>query len=197
MTKKTDSDDSNDSETAREQKRERVLRDRAERLARVERRGEAGEVAAQVAVIAVGGERFGVPAERIRELVDVPAIAGLPDLPGWLPGIAQIRGELVSVVDLARLFGIVAEKAAEKVAEKAADAAPGCLVVVECAAGPLGLLAGRNLGFRVVRSTEIAEGFSQSTSRDERPVRFVTRDLCAVLDLDRLAADERLVVHQV
>jgi len=193
MTKKTDSDDSNDSETAREQKRERVLRDRAERLARVERRGEAGEVAAQVAVIAVGGERFGVPAERIRELVDVPAIAGLPDLPGWLPGIAQIRGELVSVVDLARLFGIVPEKAAEK----AADEAPGCLVVVECAAGPLGLLAGRNLGFRVVRSTEIAEGFSQSTSRDERPVRFVTRDLCAVLDLDRLAADERLVVHQV
>jgi chemotaxis signal transduction protein len=188
MTKKTDSADSDDSEAAREQKREQVLRARAERLARVDRRGEAGEVVAQVAVIAVGGERFGVPAERIRELVDVPAIASLPDLPGWLPGIAQIRGELVSVVDLARLFGIVAEKAA--------DEAPGCLVVVECAAGPLGLLAGGNLGFRVVRSTEIAEGFSQSTSRDDRPVRFITRDLCAVLDLDRLAADERLVVHQ-
>jgi chemotaxis signal transduction protein len=194
MTKKADSED------AREPKREQVLRARAERLARAERRSEAGEVAAQVAaqvaVIAVGDERFGVPAERIRELVDVPAIASLPGLPGWLPGLAQIRGELVSVVDLARLFGIVAEKAAEKVAEKAADEAPGCLVVVECAAGPLGLLASRNLGFRVVRSTEIAAGFSQSTSRDERPVRFVTRDLCAVLDLERLAADERLVVHQ-
>jgi chemotaxis signal transduction protein len=186
MTKKADSED------AREPKREQVLRARAERLARVERRGEAGEVAAQVAVIAVGDERFGVPAERIRELVNVPAIAGLPGLPGWLPGIAQIRGELVSVVDLARLFGIVAEKSAEK----SADEAPGCLVVVECAAGPLGLLASCNLGFRVVRSTEIAAGFSQSTSRDERPVRFVTRDLCAVLDLERLAADERLVVHQ-
>jgi len=173
-----------DSTDARELRRKQVLRERAARLARVERRGEAGEVSAQVAVVAVGDERFGVPAEHIRELVDVPAVAGLPGLPSWLPGIAQIRGELVSVVDLARLFGVEAGEA------------PGCLVVVECAAGPLGLLAGRNLGFRVVRSTEIAEGFSQSTARDERPVRFVTRDLCAVLDLERLAADERLVVHQ-
>src|SRR5215470_9121354 len=129
-----------DSENARERKRDQVLRARAERLARAERRGEAGEMTARVAVVAVGSERFGVPAERIRELVNVPAIAGLPGLPNWLPGIAQIRGELVSVVDLARLFGVEA------------DEAPGCLVVVECAAGPLGLLASRNLGFRVVRS---------------------------------------------
>lgn len=61
----------------------------------------------------VGRETFGVPIGLVHEIVRVPDITAVPDSPGYVEGVINLRGKIVSVVDLRKRFGekaIVAHK---------------------------------------------------------------------------------------
>ena len=53
----------------------------------------------------VGREVFGVPINLVHEIVRVPEITSVPDSPGGVQGVINLRGKIVSVVDLRRRFG--------------------------------------------------------------------------------------------
>jgi len=53
----------------------------------------------------VGREVFGVPIALVHEIVRVPEITSVPDSPGFVQGVINLRGKIVSVVDLRRRFG--------------------------------------------------------------------------------------------
>jgi purine-binding chemotaxis protein CheW len=56
----------------------------------------------------VGRETYGVPIASLREIVRVPEITAVPDAPSYLEGIINLRGRIISVVDLRKRFGQVA-----------------------------------------------------------------------------------------
>src|SRR5262249_53587665 len=61
----------------------------------------------------VGRETFGVPIGMVHEIVRMPEITSVPDSPGYVEGVINLRGKIVSVVDLRKRFGekeIVANK---------------------------------------------------------------------------------------
>ena len=53
----------------------------------------------------VGREVFGVPIAMVHEIVRVPEITSVPDSPGCVQGVINLRGKIVSVVDLRQRFG--------------------------------------------------------------------------------------------
>jgi purine-binding chemotaxis protein CheW len=53
----------------------------------------------------VGRETFGVPITSLHEIVRVPEITAVPDAPHYLEGVINLRGKIVSVVDLRKRFG--------------------------------------------------------------------------------------------
>jgi purine-binding chemotaxis protein CheW len=53
----------------------------------------------------VGRETFGVPIRLVHEIVRVPEITSVPDSPGYVEGVINLRGKIVSVVDLRKRFG--------------------------------------------------------------------------------------------
>ena len=53
----------------------------------------------------VGRETFGVPIGLVHEIVRVPEITNVPDSPGYVEGVINLRGKIVSVVDLRKRFG--------------------------------------------------------------------------------------------
>ncbi len=53
----------------------------------------------------VGRETFGVPIGLVHEIVRVPEITSVPDSPGYVEGVINLRGKIVSVVDLRKRFG--------------------------------------------------------------------------------------------
>jgi len=153
--------------------REEILRRRAARLAGDGVEGARRTVAVQAAVVSVGAQRIAIPAEDLREIVPLPDVTPLPGLPPWLLGIAQVRGELLGVVDLASIVGVSGERAA-------------IMAIVDGSGGPLGLALNSVVGFRDIHvdelSTELGEGA-------QRPFRAITRDLVAVLDVRRLPVE--------
>lgn len=49
-------------------------------------------------------ELYAVSALEVAEVVHPPQITSVPNVPEWLLGIANLRGEIISVVDLSKLW---------------------------------------------------------------------------------------------
>jgi purine-binding chemotaxis protein CheW len=54
----------------------------------------------------LGRDEMALPIDSVREIGYLPEITPLPNIPPWIRGIVQIRGEILSVVDCCMLFGI-------------------------------------------------------------------------------------------
>ncbi len=48
----------------------------------------------------IGSELFGVPISTVQEIVRVPAIARIPQAPDFVEGVINLRGRVITVVDL-------------------------------------------------------------------------------------------------
>src|SRR5438105_1725286 len=53
----------------------------------------------------VGRETFGVPISLVHEIVRVPEVTAVPEAPDCIEGVINLRGKIVSVVDLRKRFG--------------------------------------------------------------------------------------------
>lgn len=59
----------------------------------------------QYVTFAVAGEMFAVPIAPVQEIIRMPDVAGLPLAPPALDGLANLRGRVLPIVNLRRLFG--------------------------------------------------------------------------------------------
>jgi len=59
----------------------------------------------QIVGFRVGTETFGLPISFVREIVRVPQITPVPNAPDFVEGVINLRGRIVSVIDLRKRFG--------------------------------------------------------------------------------------------
>lgn len=62
----------------------------------------------------VGKEIFGVPINLVHEIVRVPEITAVPDAPECIEGVINLRGKIISIVDLRKRFGETQIEASRK-----------------------------------------------------------------------------------
>lgn len=62
----------------------------------------------------IGKETFGVPIGLIHEIVRVPEITAVPDAPDYVEGVINLRGKIISVIDLRKRFGEAQIEASRK-----------------------------------------------------------------------------------
>jgi purine-binding chemotaxis protein CheW len=134
----------------------------------------------EVAACTVGSEKFGIPVQHLREIVPLPTVTRLPHAPPWMLGIAQVRGTLLSVVDLARLCTVRGQSV------------PRHLAVVQAAQGPIGFTIDDVLACRSVSSSMLEP---EGHRTDHRALLGVTQDLLVVLDVPKLLALPELFVQ--
>jgi purine-binding chemotaxis protein CheW len=59
----------------------------------------------QIVGFQVGRETYGVLITSLHEIVRVPEITAVPDAPDYMEGVINLRGKIVSVIDLRKRFG--------------------------------------------------------------------------------------------
>jgi purine-binding chemotaxis protein CheW len=67
--------------------------------------GDDSSSANQYVTFAVAGEMFAVPMAPVQEIIRVPAVSQLPLAPSTLDGLANLRGQVLPIINLRRLFG--------------------------------------------------------------------------------------------
>ena len=60
----------------------------------------------ELLVVELGSAEYGIPVERIREIVRLAAITRVPRTPDWLVGVVALRGEILQVIDLRLRLGL-------------------------------------------------------------------------------------------
>lgn len=59
----------------------------------------------QIVGLRIGQETYGVPISLVREIVRVPEITAVPNAQQHVEGVINLRGKVISVVDLRKRFG--------------------------------------------------------------------------------------------
>lgn len=59
----------------------------------------------QIVGLRIGRETYGVPISLVREIVRVPQITAVPNAQKYVEGVINLRGKIISVVDLRKRFG--------------------------------------------------------------------------------------------
>lgn len=54
----------------------------------------------------LGGEEFGIPLLRVREVIGMPEVTPVPQMPSHFVGIMNLRGSVISIMDLRVKMGI-------------------------------------------------------------------------------------------
>lgn len=159
---------------------EKILRERAQRLAQSVRREGLEHAELEVAICGVGDERIGIPVQHLREIVTLPAITHLPGTPEWMLGIAQVRGTLLSVVDLGAYFRVSGARQ------------PTHMAILDAPEGPIGFTVDDVQSYRRITDGELDT--SDAGRTESRATLGVTRDLVLILDTERLLEQSDLVI---
>jgi purine-binding chemotaxis protein CheW len=145
---------------------------------------------AQYLTFALGGESFGVPIERVREILEYVEPTPIPMMPPFLRGVINLRGAVVPVIDLQSRFGKGTTEAEHR----------SCIVIVEIEhdglTQPLGILVDAvsevvaidrsRLEARPSFGARIRPDFVEGILRLEKHF-VITLDLKQVLSIEELA----------
>lgn len=171
------------SPTAEEKKR--VLRARAQALAR-EPRAESAQEQLEVIEFLLASERYAVEASWVREVCPLRELTPLPGTPAFVAGIINVRGQILSVVDLKKFFDLPPKGLPE--IDK--------VIVLRDHAMEFGLLVDALPGRRRIPLADIQPPLPTLTGIRQEYLRGVTSQRLIVLAAARLLADPNLVVRQ-
>ena len=163
-----------------------VMEARARALARVPVASNVAHQTLEVVTFALSRERYAIEATYVRAILRTTDLTSVPGMPDFVMGITNLRGEILAVVDLRRLFGIV-ESGLTDLAR---------LIVVGAEHCEFGILADAVDEVVTLRGGRILPP-PASTGGDGTHLRGVTEQGLIVLDGAALLADERLYVDQV
>jgi purine-binding chemotaxis protein CheW len=145
----------------------------------------AGDGAATpVIAFGLGGERYAIEAAAVREVIRPPRLARLPGAPAFAAGVVNLRGEIVTVLDLRPFLGVPAASPSESTR----------LVVLGGDVPELALVADAVEGLAEADLARLAPAPESAARARPEYVRGVTASGVAVLDGAAILRDPRLVV---
>jgi len=68
---------------------------------------EAGALAGKYLTFVLGREEYGLEILKVREIMGIVEITGMPQLPAYVKGVINLRGTVIPIVDLRLKFGLL------------------------------------------------------------------------------------------
>ncbi|HJV34848.1 chemotaxis protein CheW [Geomonas sp.] len=162
-----------------------ILRERARKLAREPVSGGDGE-RLEIVEFALSEERYAVESAFIREVYPLKELTPLPCTPPFVLGIVNLRGTILSVIDLHKFFALPDQGLSDL----------NQVIVLEGAGMVFGLLADRIVGVRTIAAGDIQPALLTVSDPRSDYLKGVTRERLVVLDGGKMLADGRIVVHE-
>lgn len=162
-----------------------VLAERARELARPLASAMPRESGLEVVEFMLADERYAFEAKCVREVRPLRRLTPLPCTPAHVLGIVNLRGQILSVIDIRRFFGLPRRGLVEL----------DRMIVLQGGGMEFGVHADAVLGTRTVPEASLQPTLATFSGIREAYLRGVTADGLVVLDATRLLADESLVVR--
>jgi purine-binding chemotaxis protein CheW len=166
------------------QQKRRILEQRAHALAQSHTQDSEQVETLQIVEFALGSQHYAVETSDVREVQHVTSITPIPCTPSFVLGVINVRGRILSVIDLLDFFYLPPTRASQN------DA----VIVLGIEELEVGVLTEGILGARAVPVPEfhaIPSGFS---GIPDAYVRGLTKEQLLLLDIERILLDKRMLI---
>jgi purine-binding chemotaxis protein CheW len=164
----------------------RILAERARVLAQGEGAGEIPIDTCEILEFEMGTERYGIEVSEIREVLPLQQYTSLPCTPSFIFGIINVRGEILSVVDLKKFFGMPDQGITNQ----------NKVIILDNGSMTFGILVDLIVGVRYVDTEGLIPLPPTISSIGEEHLLGMMADGLIVLDGEKLLGDPRILVHE-
>ncbi len=165
---------------------QRILKERAQTLAREAVSAETADASIEVIEFLLAHERYAIASEYVREVYPLEELTPLPCTPTFVLGIVNLRGEILSVIDIKKFFDLP-EKGLTNLNK---------VIVLESADMMFGILADAISGVRHIQRAGMQPSLPTLTGIREDYLLGVTAERVVILDAEKLLNDEKLIVNE-
>jgi purine-binding chemotaxis protein CheW len=168
------------------EEKKRILKARAAALAREPEESGAAIERIEVVEFLLASERYGVESSFIGEVYPLKELTPLPCTPPFVLGVMNVRGKILSVIDLRKFFDLP---------DKGLSDLNKVIIMHD---GPMefGILADAIIGVRQLPITTLQPSLPTLSDIRADYLKGVTQERLVVLDGARLLFDRRIVVHE-
>jgi purine-binding chemotaxis protein CheW len=169
-----------------EAEKKEVLNARAKALAREPDTQEKPQDFLKIVEFTLANEIYGIESPYVREVYLMKELTPLPCTPPFVLGITNVRGKIISVIDIKKFFDLPETGLGDR----------DRIIIVEAGEIELGILADALHGVRHIPVEDIQPSLPTLTGIREEYLRCVTNDRRVILDMNKLLTDTRIVVHE-
>jgi purine-binding chemotaxis protein CheW len=168
------------------EERRSLLKARAQALA-VEKKDEAvQQELIEVVVFGLASETYGIETAFVREVYPLKDFTSLPGTPLFVLGIVNVRGQILSVIDLKKFFNLPTSGLGEL----------NKVIILHDEKMEFGILADIILGVHIIPVDTIQSSMSTITGIGTEYLKGVTGERLIVLDAEKILCDPKIIVHQ-
>lgn len=165
---------------------QRILLERAKTLAREAVPAEIADASIEVIEFRLAHERYAIASEYVRGVDPLEDFTALPCTPLFVLGIVNVRGEILSVIDLKKFFDLPEHGLTDL----------NKVIVLESAEMVFGIVADAISGVRRIMRADIQSSLPTLTGIREDYLLGVSAERVVILDAEKLLSDGKLIVQE-
>jgi purine-binding chemotaxis protein CheW len=169
-----------------EEERKNILRARARVLAQEPNKAKADQTFIEVLEFLLAHERYAVETSYIREVYPLKELTALPCTPPFLLGVINVRGQILSVIDIKKFFDLP-EKGLTNLNR---------VIIVKKDKMELGILSDEIIGVRNIPQDDLQPSLPTLSGIRSKYLKGVTSEQLIVLEIEKLISDENIIVHE-
>lgn len=162
-----------------------ILKARAQALAQAPEQVSATKCL-EVVTFLLAYETYGIETAYVREVYPLKDLTPLPCTPPFVAGIVNVRGQVISVIDIKKFFDLP-EKGLTDLNK---------VIILSDGLMEFGILADAVLDVRSIPRQQIQPSLPTLTGIREDYLRGVTAERLVILDAAKLLADNNIIVHE-
>ena len=166
-------------------RRGRILKARAAALAAEPARTEQGDQI-EVLEFALSHENYCVESRYVREVCPLKEFARVPGAPSFVLGVINVRGEIVSILDIRKIFDLPELGLGDL----------NRVIILRSENMEFGILADSIAGIRTVLAKDLLAPPATFTGLRREYLKGLLSGGTAVLDAGKILSDQRLVVSE-
>ncbi len=165
--------------------KKKILKQRADALAIKPEKKEEDE-SIEIVEFQLAHEKYGIESIFVREVYPLKDLTPVPCTPSFVAGLINVRGEILSVIDIKKFFNLPEEGLTDK-----------SKVIIICNDRiEFGILADEIVGVDLILIRKLQSTIPTLTGIRAKYLKGVTAGQIVVLDAEKILSDKKIIIHE-
>ncbi len=164
-----------------------ILKLRAQQLAREGSDQLSDKETIKALVFWLGREKYAIETSFLKEVAPLKDITFLPCTPEYITGIINVRGTIISIIDVKKVLGLHDQKGISDIHE---------IIMIEDREFIMGIVSDMIEGFYEIPTEDIQEKLPESVALKTNMIKGIAKGDLIILDIRNILTDKNIIVNE-